>query len=45
MATGEWCDEEGLLRFGMAVEEVGAERRRRPEAWVDVVEEARRGRV
>jgi Asp-tRNA(Asn)/Glu-tRNA(Gln) amidotransferase A subunit family amidase len=45
MATGEWCDEEGLLRFGMAVEEVGAERRRRPEAWVDVVEEARRGWV
>ncbi|KAK4038219.1 fatty acid amide hydrolase [Parachaetomium inaequale] len=42
MATGEWCSEEELLRFGMVLEEVGAERRRRPPGWVDVVEELRR---
>ncbi|KAK3291382.1 amidase signature domain-containing protein [Chaetomium fimeti] len=42
MATGEWCSEEQLLRFGMVLEEVGAERRRRPAAWVDVVEESKR---
>lgn len=47
MATGEWCSERELLRLGMVLEEVGAERRRRPAAWVDVVEGARRrgGRV
>ncbi|KAG7286035.1 hypothetical protein NEMBOFW57_008334 [Staphylotrichum longicolle] len=47
MATGEWCSERELLRLGVVLEEVGAERRRRPAAWVDVVEGARRrgGRV
>ncbi|KAK4155694.1 fatty acid amide hydrolase [Chaetomidium leptoderma] len=37
MAMGEWCSEEQLLRFGMLLEEVGADRRRRPGKWVDVV--------
>ncbi len=44
MATGEWCSEGELLRLGRVLEEVGAERRKRPGVWVDVVEEAgRRG--
>lgn len=42
MATGEWCAEEQLLRFGALLEEITAERRRRPAAWVDVVERARK---
>ncbi|KAK3303593.1 amidase signature domain-containing protein [Chaetomium strumarium] len=42
MATGEWCSEEQLLRFGVVLEEVAAEKRRRPEVWVDVVAEVRK---
>ncbi|KAK3349311.1 amidase signature domain-containing protein [Lasiosphaeria hispida] len=38
MATGEWCAEEGLLRFAAVAEEVGAGLRRRPAGWVDVVQ-------
>ncbi|GAB1315671.1 hypothetical protein MFIFM68171_05881 [Madurella fahalii] len=45
MATGEWCSEDQLLRFGAALEEVGAERRRRPKVWVDVVERAKAVKV
>ncbi|KAL2021700.1 hypothetical protein VTK56DRAFT_6792 [Thermocarpiscus australiensis] len=41
MATGEWCSEDQLLRFGAVLEEVGADRRRRPAVWVDVVEQAK----
>ncbi|KAK3998280.1 amidase signature domain-containing protein [Cladorrhinum sp. PSN332] len=44
MATGEWCSEEGLLRFGKDVESVvegDSSKRRRPGRWVDVVERAR----
>lgn len=42
MATGEWCSEEGLLRFGKEVEGVvAAGSMRRPGKWVDVVERAR----
>lgn len=41
MATGEWCSEDQLLRFGAVVEEVAAERRRRPKGWVDVVGRAK----
>jgi hypothetical protein len=41
MGTGEWTDELGLLHFGADAEEVGSERRVRPESWVDVVERAR----
>jgi Asp-tRNA(Asn)/Glu-tRNA(Gln) amidotransferase A subunit family amidase len=37
MAMGEWTDEEGLLRFGLDAEAVGAEGRVRPPSWVDVV--------
>ncbi|KAK0708147.1 amidase signature domain-containing protein [Lasiosphaeris hirsuta] len=40
MATGEWCAEEGLLRFAAVAEEVGAGLRRRPPGWVDVVQRA-----
>ncbi|KAK4232636.1 fatty acid amide hydrolase [Podospora fimiseda] len=48
MATGEWCSEEGLLRFGKEVESVvegDSTKRRRPGRWVDVVERARGVRV
>ncbi|KAL2194336.1 amidase signature domain-containing protein [Corynascus similis CBS 632.67] len=45
MATGEWCAEEQLLRFGRLLEEVGADRRRRPAAWVDVVAEGTKRRA
>ncbi|KAK2625661.1 hypothetical protein QTJ16_004973 [Diplocarpon rosae] len=41
MAMGEWGAEEELLRWGVAAERVGGERRRRPPIWVDVVAEAR----
>lgn len=41
MGTGEWCDEEGLLMFGVDAEDVGADRRVRPPVWTDVVERAR----
>jgi Asp-tRNA(Asn)/Glu-tRNA(Gln) amidotransferase A subunit family amidase len=41
IATAEWCSEDQLLRFGTVVEAVGADRRRRPKAWVDVLERAR----
>ena len=41
MATGEWCAEEQLLRFAG---DVGAQERRRPPGWVDVVQRARERR-
>ena len=44
MATGEWCSEEQLLRFGALVESISADRRRRPASWVDVVERAKKVR-
>ncbi|KAK3316060.1 amidase signature domain-containing protein [Apodospora peruviana] len=44
MATGEWCSEEELLQFGGVAEEVGAQERRRPPNWVDVVEETVSGK-
>ncbi|CAN8097868.1 unnamed protein product [Discula destructiva] len=42
MATGEWAGEEALVRFGVEAERVGAEWREKPQAWVDVVELARK---
>ena len=41
MGMAEWTDEEGLLAWGVHAEAVGADRRRRPGIWVDVVERAR----
>ena len=41
MGMGEWADEEGLLEWGAHVEVLGADRRRRPEIWVDVIQRAR----
>ena len=41
MGMGEWTDEEGLLEWGAHAEAVGADKRRRPPIWVDVVEKAR----
>jgi len=41
MAMGEWCAEEQLLQFGLMAEEVGADLRRRPSNWVDVVQRAK----
>lgn len=41
MGMGEWTDEDGLLKWGAHAEVVGADRRRRPPIWVDVVERAR----
>lgn len=41
MGMGEWAGEDGLLEWGAHVEVVGADRRRRPEIWVDVVGRAR----
>jgi len=41
MGMGEWAEEEGLLEWGAHAEAVGADRRRRPGIWVDVVERAR----
>ncbi|KAK3394928.1 amidase signature domain-containing protein [Podospora didyma] len=41
MASGEWCSEEQLLRFGLVAEEIGKNERRRPPNWVDVLEIAR----
>ncbi|CCC06653.1 hypothetical protein SMACR_00678 [Sordaria macrospora] len=41
MAMGEWCAEEQLLQFGAVCEEAGADRRRRPPIWVDVVKKAK----
>ncbi|WQF80928.1 Putative amidase [Colletotrichum destructivum] len=37
MGTGEWCDEEALLRFGLDAEEVGADLQVQPPSWVDIV--------
>ena len=41
MGLGEWTREEGLLEWGAHAEIVGADRRRRPGKWVDVIERAR----
>lgn len=41
MGMGEWAGEEDLLEWGAHAEAVGADRRRRPGIWVDVVERAR----
>lgn len=41
MGMGEWTDEEGLLKWGAHAETVGADKRRRPGIWEDVIERAR----
>ena len=41
MGMGEWGSEESLLDWGSHAEAVGADRRRKPEIWVDVLEKAR----
>ena len=41
MGMGEWTDEDGLLEWGAQVEAIGADRRRRPGIWVDVIQRAR----
>ena len=41
MGMAEWTSEEGLLEWGAHAEIVGADRRRRPGKWVDVIERAR----
>ena len=41
MGMGEWASEESLLDWGAHAEAVGADRRRKPEIWVDVTERAR----
>ena len=43
MGMGEWASEESLLDWGAHAEAVGADRRRKPEIWVDVIERARVG--
>ncbi|KAL6721614.1 hypothetical protein ACLMJK_000718 [Lecanora helva] len=42
MGMGEWGSEEGLLEWGILLEELGEGRRRRPAIWVDVFERARK---
>ncbi|OIW25218.1 amidase signature enzyme [Coniochaeta ligniaria NRRL 30616] len=41
MATGEWCAEEALLRWGLDCEEIAPDRRAKPPTWVNVLAEAR----
>ncbi|CAF9919184.1 MAG: hypothetical protein ALECFALPRED_001080, partial [Alectoria fallacina] len=41
MGMGQWTGEEGLLEWGAHAETVGADRRRRPGIWVDIIERAR----
>ena len=41
MGMSEWSSEESLLNWGAHAEAVGADRRRKPEIWVDVIERAR----
>lgn len=41
MGMGEWTTEESLMRFARDAEVLGAEKRRRPPNWVDVVALAR----
>jgi Asp-tRNA(Asn)/Glu-tRNA(Gln) amidotransferase A subunit family amidase len=44
MATGEWCAEEALIRWGLDCEELAPDRRAKPQAWVDVFALAREGK-
>lgn len=37
MATGEWCGEKTLLRFGFDAEAAGEDRRAKPPIWEDVI--------
>ena len=41
MGMGEWGSEESLLEWGAHAEAVGADRKRRPEIWLDVIDMAR----
>lgn len=41
MGMGEWTGEEDLLEWGAHAEAAGADRRRRPGIWVDVIERAK----
>ncbi|KAF7562837.1 hypothetical protein G7046_g1283 [Stylonectria norvegica] len=42
MATGEWCSEKALLKFGVDAEAAGADLRCRPPIWEDVISMAQR---
>ena len=37
MATGEWCGENSLLRFGFDAETAGNDRRSKPPVWEDII--------
>ena len=41
MGMGDWGSEESLLEWGAHAEAVGADRMRKPEIWVDVLERAK----
>lgn len=41
MGNGEWGSEEGLLQWGLQVEEVSSELKDRPPIWEDVIQRAR----
>lgn len=40
MATGEWCSEDALLRFGFDAEAAGQDRRCKPPIWEDIISRA-----
>ncbi|PLB46539.1 alpha-glucosidase [Aspergillus steynii IBT 23096] len=41
MGNGEWGNEEGLLQWGLQVEEISSQLRERPPIWEDVIQRAR----
>ena len=41
MAAGEWCSEEGLLKFGFDAEEASSGRRCKPPSWEDIISKAK----
>lgn len=41
MATGEWCSEDALLRFGFDAEAAGQDRQCKPRIWEDIISRAR----
>lgn len=41
MATGEWCGENSLLRFGFDAEAAGNDRWSKPPIWEDIIAQAR----
>lgn len=41
IATGEWCSEDALLRFGIDAEAAGKDRRRKPPIWEDIIDRAK----